>query len=573
MKKILFIFVITFALFLGGTNFAHAAGLSLSISKSEVVENEFITATVLVNTNSTSINNAEGIISFPADLLSVESINLNGSIFSIWVEQPSYSNSNGTVSFNGGAPNPGYNGIAGTIMRIVFRAKNAGAVQLSFSSASVYANDGLGTNVLSTKTPAIFQISNSIKSPKIEQSAEEDLGGVPLAPIVISDTVPNPEVWYSTSEVALGWDIPSGVTAVQLLWNGKPFSLPTLTYTPPISGKKFTNVSDGVSYLHVRFKNINGWGKTAHRKVLIDTLPPRDITLEKDIDSEDIVKINIASFDVSSGVAKYSIAVDDKMLENNATPIKGFVNISLPRMTSGTHKVSVRAYDKAGNNAEKTFEIETPVLDAPVITKHLSAIQKGGKIEIEGKTYKGEMVKVYLVSSNGEEKSYNVQSDLNGEFSFVSENIERVGRVELYAVVANDVIHLSPSSERVHVLVERSSYVQKSLEVIDSIAISIPVVILSFLLLLTLYLFFHHFRVVHRNIRKDPRLARDLTHKVFDVIREDLKESMKILQKPSVKRALTIKEKKVVETLERDVDEAEEYFSKRMKSIQVKDKN
>ena len=106
---------------------------------------------VEVDTLGKAINNVESIIQFPSDLLEVISLDSNSSIFSIWAEQPNFSNNAGRITFNGGIPNPGFQGSAGKILSIIFKTKKAGIASVIFSNSAVRENDGLGTDILNER--------------------------------------------------------------------------------------------------------------------------------------------------------------------------------------------------------------------------------------------------------------------------------------------------------------------------------------------------------------------------------------------------------------------------------------
>lgn len=127
----------------------HAATLSFAPQTTSVSVGDIVSVKVLVNTGGTAVNVAGGTIEFPPDLLQVMSINTASSIFSLWVENPTFSNSLGTIGWNGGIPNPGFSGDAGQAMSVTFMAKAAGNASLLFSNGTVLANDGMGTDVLS----------------------------------------------------------------------------------------------------------------------------------------------------------------------------------------------------------------------------------------------------------------------------------------------------------------------------------------------------------------------------------------------------------------------------------------
>ncbi|MDP2638623.1 MAG: cohesin domain-containing protein, partial [Candidatus Azambacteria bacterium] len=137
---------------------AQAATSYFSPSSGNFTVGNIFTVNVLVNTEGVAINNAEATINFPSSLLEIVSISKSGSIFSLWVEEPTFSNSAGTLSFNGGLPTPGFNGAAGKVLGAVFRVKKEGSASLVFSSAAVRANDGYGTNVFKSGAQAIFNL-------------------------------------------------------------------------------------------------------------------------------------------------------------------------------------------------------------------------------------------------------------------------------------------------------------------------------------------------------------------------------------------------------------------------------
>jgi hypothetical protein len=161
-KKFIFSFIVFSFLALSlsfGPKAALASMLYFSPSSGNQTAGNILNVSVYVNTQGKAINNAEASIRFPTALLEVVSISKSGSIFTLWVEEPRFSNSAGTISFNGGLPTPGFTGSAGRVVTIAFRVKSAGSASLLFTSGAVRANDGLGTDVLSSMGTATFTIS------------------------------------------------------------------------------------------------------------------------------------------------------------------------------------------------------------------------------------------------------------------------------------------------------------------------------------------------------------------------------------------------------------------------------
>lgn len=148
--------LVVFSLFFA--KHVEAASLSLMPTSSSVSVGNIVSIKVVVNTNGKYINNGEAAILFPTDLLEVVSISKNSSIFSLWVEEPIFSNYTGKISFNGGVPTPGFIGNNGTIASITFKAKKVGTASVIFGDSAIRENDGLGTDILTVKNPGIVQI-------------------------------------------------------------------------------------------------------------------------------------------------------------------------------------------------------------------------------------------------------------------------------------------------------------------------------------------------------------------------------------------------------------------------------
>ncbi len=98
------------------------------------------------------------LIHFPADKLRVEAISKAGSIINLWVKEPAYSNTDGTISFEGLIPNPGYSGSGGKLLTITFQALGDDTVDLTFTEGLILANDGYGTDITTGLGTAAFAL-------------------------------------------------------------------------------------------------------------------------------------------------------------------------------------------------------------------------------------------------------------------------------------------------------------------------------------------------------------------------------------------------------------------------------
>jgi hypothetical protein len=154
--SLLFFLLSFFLVFFARTTFA--AGLSFSPLSGSYNVGDTIETRIVLSSSDQSANAVSATISFPKDLLTLSSISKNNSIISLWPTEPSYSNVSGTADMEGIILG-GYQGKNGTILLLSFKAKAAGNATIKFTTSSILANDGLGSNILSTTDKASFNIT------------------------------------------------------------------------------------------------------------------------------------------------------------------------------------------------------------------------------------------------------------------------------------------------------------------------------------------------------------------------------------------------------------------------------
>ena len=328
---------------------AFAATLSFTPANTSVSVGATITETVWVSSTDQAMNAISGAISFPANLLQVVSVSTSNSVLTLWVQNPSFSNTDGTVTFSGVVPNPGYTGGSGRTVSIQFRGKKEGTATVAFSSSSqVLANDGNGTDILTNTSPATLTVvpsSAAAPVPTAPATTNTDL----LAHIT-SSSHPDQTQWYSLSHAIFDWTNAQGVSAVRLGYDQNAEGTPIVLYTEPISHKEL-DLTDGIWYFHVQEKGFDGsWGPVASYRVQIDTVPPHPFTVAfpqgTTTQSGSSISALFTAVDELSGIDHYQVAVDGK--EFTVTADEG----SQPYVVSaapGAHMLLVQAYDKAGN--------------------------------------------------------------------------------------------------------------------------------------------------------------------------------------------------------------------------------
>lgn len=344
------------------------------------VDKEFSVA-VTVDPAGEKINAADGNIIFDKDLLAVVNVSKEGSVFSLWTADPTYSNSDGTIVFSGGSP-AGTNK-KGTILTITFRGKDPGSAKVSFTKGSVLAADGKGTDVYKSSTEANITITEAAAAPEEEvPDSGEANGPTPLAPVITSNTHPKEENWYATTTAKFDWALPADATGVR--WIMTESDNATQEQLQKIKGlattTTFTGQKDGVAYFYLQFSNDSGWGALSKRKVQSDIAPPAafEISLSDQGSDKDAPKLKFETQDETSGVDRYEIILGEETVATvrAADLING--GALVPPQEGGPAKVSIKAYDKAGNFTLAQKDLTLPRVEKPAAKGEETAPAQGG---------------------------------------------------------------------------------------------------------------------------------------------------------------------------------------------------
>ncbi|MEI8248886.1 MAG: cohesin domain-containing protein [Candidatus Taylorbacteria bacterium] len=440
---------------------ASAATLYISPASITSTVGSTFTAKVLVNTNGAAINTANTTISFPKDLLSVTSIDTSSSIFSMWVESPKYSNLDGTVTFDGGLPNPGFTGKSGQILSITFKAKKKGVSSIAFADSAVRANDGLGTDVLASKVSSSVKITDAqnvvpdtLSTSTVATSTVSDKN---VSSVIVSSTHPDQNKWYNTKDVSLTWDVPDDVAAVSAGLSKTP-STPKVVYNPPIANKEITDISDGVSYFNLRFKNKNGWGPVSSFKIQVDTVAPHAFSISLPQGSAGDDPRPLVSFkttDDLSGIDHYEIKTDNSKFisVSSSTDINVY---ALPVQDPGDHTLLVKAVDKAGNETIQSTNFSVLPLNTPRLSKYPHELSEGESLYLRGTSYPLTSVEIILKDSLGGEVGQMVNVADDGTFQTMWANNLPHGTYTLELRAIDGRGAKSNLSEPVVILVKKS---------------------------------------------------------------------------------------------------------------------
>lgn len=542
-----------------------AATLSFSPSSSNVSVDNVATVRVVVNTLGKSINNAEGVISFPKDSIEVVSISKTSSIFSLWVEEPSFSNTTGRISFNGGITNPGFNGTSGTVLSIVFRGKKQGTAPLVFSSGAVRENDGLGTNILNSLNNGIIQIVTDNNEKAVSFSEENKT--VPIKPVIISSTHPDQNLWYSKNTASFNWKIPKDVTSIQTLFDNKSSSVPKINYDSSITQRTLSDISDGEFYFHLRYVNSTGWGPTTHYKVKIDVTPPQlSIPVVGIKDNRNVILLEAG--DSKSGINHYTLKIDDKLIINifEEELIDG--TYILPVLNEGSHKIEVIVYDNAENFSSSIVDFLSPKILPPKINLSQEEITKGDSVTILGQTdYPDSQIEIVLKTKGKEIRKYTQKILSDGSFSIETDQIKNTGIIDISGrvIFPNDI--KSDFSEKIYLKVGQPRVLEITLAIAYPV-LSLTIVALALIIfILVLYLGWHRFFGLKNKIKKDLKDTTTNTHRALLLLKEELNYQLNELEEFRKDRSLNEKEEAIFKEIKDNIDKIDNFIENRIKGV------
>jgi len=481
MKKLLQSLIYIFAFLVGFLYYENvmAATLYVSPASANLGVGDKVTATVYVNSSEEPMNGASGRVSFAKDVLEVVSV-AKGGLFTLWTQEPSFSNSAGTVNFEGVVFNSGFTGKAGKILQIVFRAKKPGTGSVSIGSASVLANDGEGTEILTGTGSASYKVAEAkvepvkppvkpveptkpvvepvkpiVEAPKVELPGTPKI--FPVAPVITAE-------WLATNTIKLSWTGEAGVEAVRYTLANK-YVEPTTVATPAIFSFEKSDLEDGLYVFSLRFKNSGGWGPVAVYEFKVDTRPPEPFKVSLVNGAKETYElapqIKFSLVDGLSGVASYQVNVgggydwDEVKVAGN-----GEYTYTLLKQAPGDKTVTVAAYDKAGNMTSSTLEFAIKQLKAPLFTDYPLELKSGDNLVVSGASEANEKVRVYWQYNNEKIMSRLVLVDEEGKFVFaIGEKVKR-GVYRIYAEMIRNDGTKSESSTPILINVRDSFLVQ-----------------------------------------------------------------------------------------------------------------
>jgi len=327
---------------------AEGASLSIYPQTGTFTVGSTFDVSVFLNTGGENVNAVRVDLKFDPEKLQVVTPAKGLSAVGVWVFPPSFSNTKGEISLQGGFSEKGINTSEGLISVIVFEAISSGSVEVNFlDSSKVLVGEKEGINILTSLNRGVYEI---VPSP-------------PKGPKIFSESHPDQNKWYKNNSPVFSWEKIEGATGFSYKLDDDPFGEPDNIVDTDSTSISFDKVEDGIHYFHLKAKKGEVWGGTSHFKVMIDTRPPLSFKPHSapfSLTAGDYLLIYFGSNDLLTGIDHYEVRIANLTDPANVT-FSGWTRQDSPFRIStqqkGIFSVMIRAFDKAGNFQEEKIQL------------------------------------------------------------------------------------------------------------------------------------------------------------------------------------------------------------------------
>ncbi|MEZ4200617.1 MAG: hypothetical protein R3B69_03475 [Candidatus Paceibacterota bacterium] len=295
---------------------------------------------VLIESSGEPINAAGVQVDFDPTMIEVVDIVDNGGFCDAgFVVGREIDNENGTALYQCGTLSP-IRGETATFMELVIKPLATGNAELRFNEQTgVYANDGLGTNVLRTRTNASYQVRE---------------GGDGL--IMFSQSHPNTTNWYNDTNARFSWRTTDSGTYYYTLSREQLTSRPGNVVATTDNSLTLPLPEDGIFYFHL-WTDDDVTSAPIIYKIQSDKTPPTAPIVnasKKTVTPGELIRIELGASDATSGIERpyYYISYNNGIF----FPVQSPFYTALPSV--GRHNITIRAFDNAGNYTDTTLAIQ-----------------------------------------------------------------------------------------------------------------------------------------------------------------------------------------------------------------------
>jgi hypothetical protein len=536
--------------------FAQNGSLYLEPGSESFSVGETFSVKLMVDAAGIQINAAESTLYFPADRLEVMNISKENSIFSLWPQDPVFSNLDGKISFTGGLPHPGFKG-SGIIITIEFKAKKEGEVILTFDESRILADDGQGTNILSflkNSRYLIYQQGEALKK-----------SGTGRQPVVSSLTHPKQDEWYSNNTPGFQWNIASNIKGVSYVLDKNPQTIPGAVSMGLIQSKNYDVVPDGIWYFHLRFEDETGWTDAGHYQIHIDTQPPHKFEIIIDNGGDPTnpnPNLYFETNDDTSGIDKYRIKIGD---ENFFDLMTAQVNPFTLRFPPGNYRIIVRAVDKAYNIVRASAILNIDPIETPKINVWPEKYIGGQDTFYTEGTSLPEAIVTLLLRDNGKEiKRWQTESDSRGQWFFSTKQLIKPGVYALSAMAQDKRGASSNISADYKVEAVFNGFSVGGIMLTSGSLILILLLILFLVMIFAIY-FSYRNHLTKKILQKEIKEAEESLVNNFSILKDEIEKKVSLIDSQP---ELNKQEKELYENIKKSLYAAEESISKEIKDIE-----
>lgn len=377
MMNAIFILILLFS-FLPGATEATGASLSIYPQAGTFTVGSTFDVAIFMNTGGENVNAVRADLKFDPEKLQVITSAKGLSAVGVWVFPPSFSNTKGEITLQGGFSGAGINTSEGLVSVVVFEAISSGRSEISFlDSSKVLVGKEEGVNILSSSNRGVYDI---IPSPS-------------KGPRIFSESHPDQNKWYKNNSPVFSWEKIEKAEGYSYKLDDDPLGEPDNTIDTEFASVSFDRVEGGVLYFHLKAKKEGAWGGTSHFRAMIDITPPLSFEpyLEPfSLTSGDYLLIYFDTNDLLAGIDHYEARVAN-LTDPKQITLSGWTRQDSPFRISaknqGIFSVIIRAFDKAGNFQEEKIQarIFSPIL-----------VLVSGGVKIKGLFIPSEVIYVLL---------------------------------------------------------------------------------------------------------------------------------------------------------------------------------
>jgi hypothetical protein len=492
-------------------------------------------------------------------------------------------------------PPPGFFGQSGNVINITFRAKALGAGQVRFSSGAVLANDGKGSNILESMGSANYTISakeqtaqdsantegglNQNKNSNSQTSAIESVNGNKDAkssssveynrPTITSPSNPNQNVWTSTNNVELDWELPANVVGVSYDLNHSPNYDPKPATLGLASSKVFNNIENGIWYFHLKFFDGKKWGSADHYRILIDNERPLPFSINvEQPDAGNWPTLFFKTSDRLSGVLAYEVYVNSLeetrfKIDDNSTADS--LKVQLSQLGYGDHTALVKVVDKAGNETDSTIKFRIDPIETPLIKNFSKEVRPSDQFFANGTSLENILVNIYIQNEAGQIVTKTVHSDKNGNWFYLNNGTLSNGRYFVWVEGENINGLKSIPSEKVSFLVSPpvfaviGTFVINYFTVIVSLLVMIIIIIVSIIYLSDM---------IRKRLKKETIEVEDVLQKNMDELRSLVDRELAKLKNVKGAADLVKEGRKIKASLNSRISATEKKIMREVKDVE-----